>query len=184
MRGRREERIEEAIDHAAALAFAGAVALAAARLLSGQLAELPLGVVVAASSLVAYGLTARALGGIAAVSPLFDIRTFSVAELDFAHADELLLTEQVELVLTDADRVQAAPHTDELLLDDIVAELSPDSRVVRLFDPAAFRMPGQLNDRIVAHLRHSRPQAAAPDHGPDASDALHQALNELRRSLR
>jgi hypothetical protein len=66
------------------------------------------------------------------------------------------------------------------VLSDILAKLGPDSRVVRLFDPAAMPTPAQLNDRIERHLRSSSQQAGQPD----ASDALYQALNELRRSLR
>lgn len=50
----------------------------------------------------------------------------------------------------------------ELLLDDALADAGPDSRVVRLFDRTA--MP------------------ASPDR--DASQALHDALAKLRRSLR
>jgi hypothetical protein len=92
--------------------------------------------------------------------------------------DELLLTEQVELLLTDADRLKPAP--DELVLDDILARLGPQSRVVRLFDPLAMPTPGQLNTRIEQHLHASAPKPASPD----ASEALYEALNELRRSLR
>ena len=54
------------------------------------------------------------------------------------------------------------PDPDELLLDDVLANAGPDSRVVRLFDPVA------------------APRAAPPD----ASQALYDALAKLRRSLR
>lgn len=93
-----------------------------------------------------------------------------------------------ELLLSDADRlidVQPAPpappdgSADELLLDDILAKLGPDSRVVRLFDPAAMLTAGQLKANIDRSLQRRR-QAAAPD----ASQALHEALAELRQSLR
>ena len=54
---------------------------------------------------------------------------------------------------------------DELLLDDMLDCVEPDARVVRLFDPAqAFT---------------GKPVAA-----PDASEALSEALAQLRRSLR
>lgn len=54
---------------------------------------------------------------------------------------------------------------DELLLDDMLGSVEPDARVVRLFDPAqAFK---------------GKPVAA-----PDASEALSEALAELRRALR
>jgi hypothetical protein len=59
-------------------------------------------------------------------------------------------------------------HVDEpaeLLLDDALTEIGPDSRVVRLFDCAAMTAsPG-------------------PDY-PDASQALYDALAKLRHSVR
>jgi hypothetical protein len=71
----------------------------------------------------------------------------------------------IEALLTEADRIaseqQSANDHDELVLDDVLTELSSQSRVVRLFDPAAM------------------PSAASPD----ASQALLDALAELRRSL-
>jgi hypothetical protein len=92
--------------------------------------------------------------------------------------DELLLTEadmvQPELILTDADRL---PAQEPLELDDILAELGSDSRVVRLFDPAKMPTPGQLSSRIDAHQARSTAY-------PDASQQLSEALAELRRSLR
>jgi hypothetical protein len=118
-------------------------------------------------------------------------------ELLLTEPVELLLTDPVELILTDADRVPTAPtHApEELMLDDILAELGPDSRVVRLFDPAAMPTPGQLNARIERHLGEGTSPIAPPDASPadaspadaspaDASQALYDALAELRRSLR
>jgi len=67
-----------------------------------------------------------------------------------------------------------------LLLDDILAQLGPDSRVVRLFDPDAMPTPGQLKSRIDRHLE----PAHGPPELPDAGQALHDALDELRRSIR
>jgi hypothetical protein len=87
-----------------------------------------------------------------------------------------------ELVLTDTDLLSAQPpeRSPELLLDDVLAQLGPDSRVVRLFDPAAMPTPGELRARIDRHLDSS----ARPMPEADASQALHEALAELRRSLR
>ncbi len=105
-------------------------------------------------------------------------------------ANELLLTDADrltaanEMVLTDADRVDGP-----LVLDDILAELGPDSRVVRLFDRKAMPAPptpGQLQSRIADRLRDRSPPFA-PFETPtpsDASQALSAALAELRRSLR
>jgi len=56
---------------------------------------------------------------------------------------------------------------DELILEDALGEVSPHARVVRLFGPSQSHLPSN----------HARP---AP---PDASQALVEALAELRRSL-
>jgi hypothetical protein len=65
------------------------------------------------------------------------------------------------------------------VLDDILAELGPESRVVRLFDAGQMPTPGQLNARIERHLGEESASTAPPD----ASQALYDALAELRRSL-
>jgi hypothetical protein len=98
------------------------------------------------------------------------VAVFDVRDIGEPGMAELLLTERLE---------PDAPDDDELVLDDILAALGPQSRVVRLFDPAAMPTPGQLNQRIERHL--VKDDTAAP---ADASHALHEALAELRRSLR
>jgi len=55
-----------------------------------------------------------------------------------------------------------------------------DSRVVRLFDPAKMPTPGQLKSKIDDHLD----QEATPQQHAEGVQALHEALAELRRSLR
>ena len=87
-----------------------------------------------------------------------------------------------ELILTLEQRLGVSsetvdPVTDELLLDDVLTELEPGSRVVRLFDPATMPTAGELHDRIDRHLRSQQSQ-------PDAAQALNDALAELRRSRR
>jgi len=62
----------------------------------------------------------------------------------------------------------------------VLADVSSDSRVVRLFDPAAMPTPGQLQARIDRHLDGGTSQSPSPD----ASEALLEALADLRRSLR
>jgi hypothetical protein len=66
------------------------------------------------------------------------------------------------------------------VLDDILAEIGPEARVVRLFDRKAMPTPGQLKSRIDDHIGQAPPRAAPSD----ASQALSEALAELRRSLR
>jgi hypothetical protein len=137
--------------------------------------------------------------GTGLVLPEFGLHDFEFTE----DADELLLTERLapagELVLTDADRLTPSAElvlTDSdrldadvpLALDDILAELGPDSRVVRLFDPKAMPTPptpGQLQSRIADHLGDGAPRSAPSKTPPsDASQALSAALAEQRRSLR
>ena len=174
MRGHREERIEAAADQVAASAFAAAVAFAIFHLVGFGLVATEKGVAAASSGVIGYALALLSLRRIARDEPMFGIPPFQVMPLDVAVVDELLLTE--------ADIVQPRPlvQANELVLDDILAQLGPDSRVVRLFDPAVMPTPGQLNARIERHLRES-PSQAPP---VDASQALYEALSELRRSLR
>lgn len=77
---------------------------------------------------------------------------------------------------------------DELLLDDILTEMAPSSRVVRLFAPEAAPTAGELKERIDRHLAEGeRPGMAGPielSELPDASDALAAALDRVRHSLR
>ena len=185
MRGRREERIEKWVDRLAALALAGSVGFSLFLLLGDQtrLFAAPI------AGIAAYWLCVRLLHVLPPHAAQFELRTFSPASLVFDEPEELLLTEQVELLLTeqveltltDADRLRPEPQNfDELVLDDILAKLGPQSRVVRLFDPAAMPTPGQLNARIERHLQAEKAPAAPQD----AAEALYEALSELRRSLR
>lgn len=165
--------IEDWIDGATATAFASAVAFAV-----GKLAPQP-GTAVFAASIVAFGGCWAALRLVPGQRRLA-IPDFGLAEFDAEQAgaelEELLLTD--ELIVHDA----AARDTseDELLLDDVLGALGPDSRVVRLFAPGDLPTPGQLQSRIDRHLQARR----APQPIPDASEALSEALAQLRRSLR
>ena len=178
MRGRKEERIEAAVDCGAAVVLAAAVGFSVVKLFAGPQ---PIIFAVVAAAL-AYLLGVRLLRRVTVERPHMEIPVFTIQALEIDEPEELLLTEQVELVLTDADRLHSTqPIADELMLDDILTELQSDARVVRLFDPGAIPTPAELNVRIERHVRGE----AAPDAAPaDASDALYQALNELRRSLR
>lgn len=181
MRGGKRERIERAVDFGASASFAGAVGFSLLELLRDTVAQPSLSIAAGCSAIAAFLLSVGLLRRIAAKSPDFVMRTFQLPELGFEGLYELLLTQQVELLLTDADRLKPQRSTEEeLVLNDILEKLGPQSRVVRLFDPAAMPTPAELNDRIERHLRASTPQAEVAD----ASDALYQALNDLRRSLR
>jgi hypothetical protein len=168
MSGRAVERIETVVDTLAAAAFAAAMGYAVGCLLYDTVGHSQLEVAAATALVASYLLCIRALRKVAATAPRLSLPEFAVAALESVALDEL--------VLTDADRLY--PEGDEpLVLDDILAEIRPDSRVVRLFDPSAMPTPGQLKGRIDRHLDEG---SAAP---PDASEALFEALAELRRSL-
>lgn len=162
----RAARIERILDAVAAVILAAAAGYSAMRL--------SLGVGVAAA---AAGLSlCLALALLHAVRPN---GRFRLAEFALADVPE----QPGELLLSEADRLpgEDPDPSPELLLDDVLAQLGPDSRVVRLFDPAAMPTPGELRARIDRHLDSSVARTAPP---PDASQALHDALAELRRSLR
>jgi hypothetical protein len=75
-----------------------------------------------------------------------------------------------------APEILLEPEPEALLLDDILATMGPDSRVVRLFAPDQLPTAGQLKAQIDRHI------GAAPER--DAADALHEALADIRKSLR
>jgi hypothetical protein len=128
---------------------------------SARLANLPLAAILASGMLaLAIGMVAMRLGG---RGPVAESAAFELAEFE----------------ATDAD--------DELLLDDPLVEATPDSRVVRLFEQAD-PTPGELVLRISDYLndggRAAAPEAPTEQQYPDASDALHAALANIRASLR
>ena len=158
-------RIEGIASLAAAVILAAAVGFAVSRLTPSLVA-------VGGAAAAALFLGLLALRSIAPGEETFPLAPFALAELEFEELDELLLTE--------ADRVDSPTGDDELVLDDILANLGEDSRVVRLFDASAMPTPGQLRARVDRHLGQARAAHAASD----ASAALHDALAELRLSLR
>ncbi len=132
---------ELAIDGAAAAILAGSIAFAALKL--GLAPALPV-------ALFAFALVFAALRRVPAAERSLPLASFAAAPFE---------------------ALGAWPGDDELLLDDVLVQPEPDSRVVQLFDP----MPTarDLHTRIDRH----------PRSGPDASQALSDALRELRRSL-
>lgn len=173
MRAALARRIERSVDHAASAAFAGSVTLAAYTYWSPMVPQPALGADAGGIGILGY------LACLAALLSLdrktrFRVSVFDVRQIESGGQDELLLT--------DSDRLQCAPASAAgvLELDDILAGLAPDSRVVRLFDPSAMPTPGQLKARIDRHID----RAPAATGTADASQALSDALAELRRSLR
>jgi hypothetical protein len=153
MDGDKIVRIEASVDSAAAAVYAAATGLVL-HLLNASNGYIAVGMAVAFAGCL-YGLRSIEPEFVACPLPGFDARPFEAVDLD-------------ELLLTDFVRPAQASE-DALVLDDMLAKPGPDSRVVRLFDPAA--MPTSEQDA----------EKSAP---ADASQALHDALAELRRSLR
>ena len=172
------ERIESGAARGASVLFAAASGFAAYGLSTTSGLEPQIALGAAGAGALAYLPCSRILGVGRAGSRRFGLPAFSVCDFEFVEpADELLLT--------DVDRVDGSAPLD---LDDILAEIGPDSRVVRLFDRKAMpaTTPGQLQSRIASHLADGAPLSAPSDTAAasDASQALSAALAELRRSLR
>lgn len=91
----------------------------------------------------------------------------NVCKDDPAAVDELLL----DRPLVDERTAELA----ELLLDDALSAPEPGSRVEQLFAPE------QLKQRVDRHLANARSESGTARQ--DATDALHDALAELKRSL-
>jgi hypothetical protein len=166
-------RIEKTVDLGAASLFALACGYASWIWFSAVAAKPIAGAETAAAAVLAFVLAFRVLSRVQPEPPKLPVPIFDVREVEPMEETELLLTERFEPPVSPAD-------DDALLLDDILAELGPDSRVVRLFDRAAMPTAGELKSRIDRHL--DRNDAGAQT--PDAAQALHDALAELRRSIR
>ena len=205
------ESVESGAERSASALFAAAVSYAAYELVAtaGLQPQLALGA--AGLGALAYFPCSRLLAIAGRRTPGFVLPHFPFPDFEFAEEpeelllterlapEELLLTDQLapeELLLTDADRVGPPAGSGDqppLVLDDILAEIGPDARVVRLFDRKAMSAPaltpGQLQSRIADHLADGAPLSAPSDrpaasNRSDDSQALSAALAELRRSLR
>jgi hypothetical protein len=172
MRATVAHRVEAAMGYAAAGSFAAAVGFATFHA-TGRFTALP-GMLAAAcvSGLLAYPMAVvllRRLEGQAKPFPQLFFEMVEIESVSTPDADELLLT--------DACRLETANNDEALMLEDVLAEVAPEARIVQLFDPAAMPTSRQLQDRIDRHLVGGTP-------APDASEALFAALADLRRSLR
>lgn len=152
-------RIEQGVDVGASAIFAAAAGFASYALLRAHFAGSALFVSCGIVAALALLLCRRALNTIGPRVRPAAVSIFHVRDIEAHDVDE--------------------PAEEPLLLDDIIAELGPNSRVVRLFDAAAMPSPGELRTRIDRHLDPGSPAAQ-----PGASEALHEAIAELRRSLR
>lgn len=181
-------RIETGVALLASALFAGAAGFAADMLLRDSVPQPQLEILAATAAALGFVLSNLAVREGSRVKRPFRTPTFELPDFEPFESDELLLSDADrltpgEFVATDADHVNqhlAADGAEALVLDDVLAAIDPDSRVVRLFDRRAMPTPGQLQSQIDGHL--GQRSSAAP--APDASQALSDALAELRRSLR
>lgn len=192
MNARMINRIETFAEQVSAVLFAGAAGYAASAASTGETWRLAYA---AGATIFAYFMCLAGMKAAGGRRARFAIRILDVRNLDLSEPDELLLTERLtdelvltdsdrlgaELILTDADRFQddGAELPEPLVLDDVLAAVGSDARVVRLFDRKAMPTPGQLSSSIDRHLD----RGSGSGH-PDAAQALSDALAELRRSLR
>jgi hypothetical protein len=182
MGARRIEKIETAIGVAAAASLAAASGFAGYRIAAGLTSSTGMVIVSAVSAIIAYlagQFLLRIFGGKPKPFPQPNFDIAPIAPVPLADLGELVLSDADslgELVLNEADRLDDRP----LMLDDVLAGVEPNSRVVQLFDPAAMPTAGQLKARIDHHLDGGTPHFPSPD----ASEALFAALADLRRSLR
>ena len=179
-------RIETRVELFATAVFAGAVGFAVRMVLAAVLAPMQALQAAGGAGALAFVIATLAIRLASSSRSTFHPPTFAPVQFEPSESAEIILTDEDrlepdELVLDDADRLDRAPADEPLVLDDVLAEVAPDSRVVRLFDRRAMPTPGQLQSRIDHHLRHQTRAAAPPQ---DASQALSDALAELRRSLR
>jgi hypothetical protein len=179
-------RIEKNVDRIASALFALACGYATKLWFAGELQKPVLGAATLAAAAFAYLLSARALGAVRPQLPRLAVPIFDVREVEpmdtgeLQPANEAELVDPPELLLTDRADQDRTAGEEPLLLDDILADLGSNSRVVRLFDPAAMPTAPQLGSRFDRNFEAQA--SAAQTH--DAAQALHEALAELRRSLR
>ena len=165
------QRIEKTVDSVASALFATAVGYAAYSWLRLRIGNPVLALESGSATAVALLLSRRMLAAVGAGARVTRVQIFDVREIDEIPADE----EPLELV-----DIFVPASEQPLDLQDVLAQINSDARVVRLFDPAAMPTAGELRNRIDDHL-HQMPDATQ---STDAAQALHDALAELRRSLR
>lgn len=167
MGGDRAERIESVVDFGAAALLAGACTVALVKLAAPGMA------IFAAPIFVMAWLGLRQ---VRAQAPVFAV-PFDYAPYQFTSlADELTADDEER---ADPVEAESAAVAEAMLLVDALPAIDEDSRVVRLFGSRQEESAANLLGRIERHL--GRDRASTP---PDASDALRDALSDLRQSLR
>jgi len=177
MRAELARRIEKNIQRASSAALGIAVGYAAFAWLEGFVAQPQLGAETGGAAAFAYLVCSRVLNAVRPRGSHSAVAVFDLREIEPLQPEELLLSE--------SDRYQPAARTaadgPALALDAIASEIASDSRVVRLFDPAAMPTTTELRSRIDRHLEG---QTTSDTQSAEAAQALHEALAQLRRNVR
>lgn len=165
-----------AFEFAPAVVFGTAVAVSTA----AWFALPPFEMTPVASGAAAFGGIWLALNKFGSPKKGFPLPQFEHPELPTQLSPVSELLEEATVVGI-VERLGAQPivdneNSEELVLDDVLEALGPESRVVRLFEPND--TAGEMQERIDRHLR------SGPRQVPDATQELHDALAALRRSLR
>lgn len=164
-----------AFEVAPAAIFGSAVAFATAT----AFGQSTLSMTPAATGAAAFGVIWLALGKFGSQPKAYPLAAFEQPSLECELSAVSELLEQADVVGI-VERLGASGDEqpgEELILDDVLEESEPDSRVVRLFEPN--ETAGEMQARIEDHLRSAPRQSP-----PDATQELHDALAALRRSLR
>lgn len=133
-------------------------------------------VLAAALGWAAAAVSGAAVAGVGAAACALVAGVLAMRRADGAQAGKPLAPFSVEPI--------DAGQDDELLLDDPLHEVTPDSRVVAMFELEA-ETPGALVARIADYLGERSPRDGAPATvAADAGAALHKALANIRASLR
>jgi len=164
-----------AFEFVPAAIFGSAVAFASAT----YLAQPPVSVAPIAAGAAALGGVWLALSKFGSPRRQFALTDFEQApvEYELSSLGELLEQADVAGIVEQLGASAERTATEELVLDDVLAAVEEDSRVVRLFEPND--TAGEMHARIEDHLRSAPRQTP-----PDATQELHDALAALRRSLR
>jgi hypothetical protein len=173
--GQERGRLDWLVELAGATAPALAALVAAAML--APAVGWPMPILAIASGGGMFALAYVAMRAVPPEPRFLPLNEFAAPTID----DEELLLDQPwhEELLLDQP-LAATSAIAELLLDDPLPAPAPEARVVQLFADGRMPTAGQLINRIDQHLAEGG-RAAPP---LDASDALSEALAELRRSLR
>ena len=164
-----------AFEVAPAAIFGGSVGFATA----AYLAEPLLAITPVSAGAAAFGAVWLGLSKFASPTARFPISEFEEPQVDYEQSALSELLEQADVVgiVEQLGASSDQKPAEELVLDDVLAAVEADSRVVRLFEPND--TAGEMHSRIEDHLRSAPRQTP-----PDATQELHDALAALRRSLR